>query len=293
MPTVSNSSKSERRTRAAIPLARHKPSPHEAQARISLSPKRDFEIALTALRRFRSFSWLSPDKLEELASGVTLLRFKRRQLIFPNERLPMTDIYIVMSGAARAGFVNRRARRVTIEIEEPGHVFGGFSLDPVPNPGYFIEALSGTVLGRVAGGHFLKVTQPGNPENFGHVMESMVRGLWQAFDRYVNFSGQRMRVRLIEELLHLGARFAVRDARGVILNVRVTRKDLADVIGASRQLVSALLNDLEAQGALERERHRIILRESKLRDLLLKTSEDDGTSPGRPLRPHKPARTAN
>ena len=293
MPTVSNSSKSERRTRAAIALARHKPSPREAQARTSPSPKRDFEIALTALRRFRSFSWLSPDKLEELASGVTLLRFKRRQLIFPNERLPMTDIYIVMSGAARAGFVNRRARRVTIEIEEPGHVFGGFSLDPVPNPGYFIEALSGTVLGRVAGGHFLKVTQPGNPENFGHVMESMVRGLWQAFDRYVNFSGQRMRVRLIEELLHLGARFAVRDARGAILNVRVTRKDLADVIGASRQLVSALLNDLEAQGALERERHRIILRESKLRDLLLKTSEDDGTSPGRPLRPHKPARTAN
>src|SRR5215469_17161574 len=289
MPTVSSGSKSERRTRAAIPLAGHKPSPHEHQTLKSPSPKRDFEIALSALRRFRSFSWLSPDKLEELASGVTLLRFKRQQLIFPSERLPMTDIYIVMSGAARAGFVNRRGRRVTIEIEEPGHLFGGFSLDPVPKPGYFIEALSGTVLGRVAGGHFLEVTQPGNPENFGHVIESMVRGLWQAFDRYVNFAGQRMRVRLIEELLDLGARFAVRDARGVILNVPVTRKDLADVIGASRQLVSALLNDLEAQGALERERHRIILRESKLRDLLLKTSADDCTSPGRPPRPHKPA----
>jgi CRP-like cAMP-binding protein len=262
--------------------------------RTSPAPKRDFEIALSALRRFRSFSWLPPDKLEELASGVTLLRFKRRQLIFPNEGLPTTDIYIVMSGAARAGFINRRGRPMTIEIEEPGHVFGGFPLDPVPNPGYYIEALSGTVLGRVAGGHFFKVTQPGNPENFGHVMESMVRGLWQAFDRYVNFAGQRMRARLIEELLHLGARFAVRDARGVILNVRVTRKDLADVIGASRQLVSALLNDLEAQGALERERHRIILREPKLRNLLLKASGDDGgTSPGRPLRSHKPARTAN
>lgn len=290
MPTLSNGSKSERRTGATISSAGHKPWPHEPQTRTSLSPKRDFEIALSALRRFQSFSWLSPDKLEELTSGVTLLRFKRQQLIFPNERLPMTDIYIVMSGAARAGFVNRRGRRVTIEIEEPGHVFGGFPLDPVPNAGYFIEALSGTVLGRVTSGHFLKVTQPGNPENFGHVMESMVRGLWRAFDRYVSFAGQRMRIRLIEELLHLGARFAARDARGVILNVRVTRKDLADVIGASRQLVSALLNDLEAQGALERERHRIILRESKLREL--KTSGEDSRSRGRPLRSHKPARTA-
>ena len=124
------------------------------------------------------------------------------------------------------------------------------------------------MLGRVGVGHFLKVTQPGNPENFGHVIESMVRGMWEAFDRYVNFVGERMRVRLIEELLELGSKFAAREARGVILNVRVTRKDLADLIGASRQLVSALLNDLEAQGAIERERHRIILREAKLREIL-------------------------
>ncbi len=104
------------------------------------------------------------------------------------------------------------------------------------------------MLGRVAASHFLKVTQPGNPDNFGHVIQSMIRGLWQAFDRYVNFVGERTQVRLVEELLDLGAKFAVRDARGVILNVRVTRKDLADLIGTSRQLVSALLNDLEAQG---------------------------------------------
>lgn len=290
---MGNESKSDGRTLAPGPQVRDKPSTREPEGRENLSRKRDFEIALTALRRFRSFSWLSPDKLEELASEVTLLRFKRQQLIFPNDRLPMTDIYIVMSGAMRAGFVNRRGRRVTIEIEEPGHVVGGFPLDPIPDPGYFIEALSGTVLGRVSGAHFLKVTQPGNPENFGHVMESMVRGLWQAFDRYVNFAGERMRVRLIEELLELGAKFAVRDARGVILNVRVTRKDLADVIGASRQLVSALLNDLEAEGALERERHRLILRESKMRELLMRTSRDDGKPLGRHLHSQKPARPVN
>jgi CRP/FNR family cyclic AMP-dependent transcriptional regulator len=238
------------------------------------SRKRDYEIALTALRRLRTFSWLSPEQLEELASEMTLLRFKRQQLIVPNNRLPPTDVYIVMSGATRAGFINRRGKRVTIEIEEPGHVFGGLPLEPSPDPRYFIEALSGAVLGRVAGSHFLKVTQPGNPDNFGHVIQSMVRGLWQAFDRYVNFVGERTQVRLIEELLELGAKFAARDARGVILNVRVTRKDLADLIGTSRQLVSALLNDLEAQGALVRERHRIILRESKLREILMKTSDD-------------------
>lgn len=124
-------------------------------------------------------------------------------------------------------------------------------------------------------------------------MESMVRGLWQPFDRYVNFAGERMRVRLIEELLELGAKFAVRDARSVILNVPVTRKDLADVIGASRQLVSALLNDLEAEGALERDRPRLILRESKMRELLTRTARYDGKPMGRHPHSHKPARPVN
>jgi CRP-like cAMP-binding protein len=223
---------------------------------------------LAALRKLRTFSWLSPEKLEELASEMTLMRFKRQQLIIPDKKVPMTDIYIVISGATRAGLISRRGKRVTIEIEEPGHVFGGLPLDPSPDPRYFIQALSGTVLGRVAATHFLKVTEPGNVENFGHVIQSMVRGLWRAFDRYAKFLGERMRVRLVEQLLELGAKFAARDKRGAILNVRVTRKDLADLIGGSRQLVSALLNDLEAEGALERERHRIILRESKLREIL-------------------------
>jgi len=90
----------------------------------------------------------------------------------------------------------------------------------------------------------------------------------EAFDRYVNFVGERTRVRLIEELLELGSKFAAREAWGVILNVRVTRKDLADLIGVSSQLVLALLNDLEAQGAIALERHQIILREAKLREIL-------------------------
>lgn len=268
MPSTSNDATTGRTTYLDGQQGTGTRSIRSVQNRAGLSRKRDYEIALAALRKFRTFSWLSPDKLEELASEITLLRFKRQQLILPNKKLAMTDVYIVISGATRAGLINRRGKRVTVEIEEPGHVFGGLALDRGPDARYFIEALSGAVLGRVGVGHFLKVTQPGNPENFGHVIESMVRGMWEAFDRYVNFVGERMRVRLIEELLELGSKFAAREARGVILNVRVTRKDLADLIGASRQLVSALLNDLEAQGAIERERHRIILREAKLREIL-------------------------
>jgi hypothetical protein len=63
------------------------------------------------------------------------------------------------------------------------------------------------------------------------------------------------------------------------------------VIGASRQLVSALLNDLEAEGALERKRHRLILRESKVRELLMHRAERRQTAaPPSALAQARPAR---
>jgi CRP-like cAMP-binding protein len=54
----------------------------------------------------------------------------------------------------------------------------------------------------------------------------------------------------------------------VILNVPVTRKDMGDLIGASRQPVSSLLNDFARDGVIQRERHRIIPHEAKLREIL-------------------------
>ena len=45
-------------------------------------------MAPTALRRLRAFSWLAPDRLEELAGAMTLLRFERQQLIVPDKGMP-------------------------------------------------------------------------------------------------------------------------------------------------------------------------------------------------------------
>src|SRR5579863_3927596 len=144
------------------------------------SGKRDSEMVRLALHRLQIFSWLPPDKVDALAGGMTLLRFNRQQQIIPSTNLPVSDIYIVLSGAARAGLVNRHGQRVTVEIQEPGHIFGAIMLDTSPETRYFLEALSGTVFGRLAGADFMNITQPFIHENFRHVLALMTRGLWQA-----------------------------------------------------------------------------------------------------------------
>jgi CRP/FNR family transcriptional regulator len=68
--------------------------------------------------------------------------------------------------------------------------------------------------------------------------------------------------RLASCLLHLGARFGVRDSRGTIVNLRVTHKELAAYIGATRETVSFAVTDLRRDGLIQTEGKRVILLDS-------------------------------
>lgn len=60
-------------------------------------------------------------------------------------------------------------------------------------------------------------------------------------------------------LVELADKFGVRDARGVIINLKLTHRELADMIGTSRETVSFSILDLKKQGLLVVEEKRIVL----------------------------------
>jgi len=62
----------------------------------------------------------------------------------------------------------------------------------------------------------------------------------------------------------LAGQFGVRDSRGVILTIRLTHRELGDLVGATRETVSAALGVLRRNGRVRTEEHRIVL----LRDSL-------------------------
>jgi CRP-like cAMP-binding protein len=65
--------------------------------------------------------------------------------------------------------------------------------------------------------------------------------------------------RLAHVLLELAEGFGVRDSRGVILNVRLTHRDLGAMVGITRETASFALLELRAQRLLETEGKRLVL----------------------------------
>jgi len=85
--------------------------------------------------------------------------------------------------------------------------------------------------------------------------------------RYTNFVGLSVRERLAGALLELGAKFGADDARGVLLTLKLTHADLAELVGASRQRTTEQLIEFENQGMIVRDGRRLIIIPQRLHDL--------------------------
>jgi len=70
------------------------------------------------------------------------------------------------------------------------------------------------------------------------------------------------RERLEVVLNELGAKFGVRDTRGILLMPELAHADLAEMIGSSRPMVSRLIAEMTEEGLLLRQCKQFILLEA-------------------------------
>jgi CRP-like cAMP-binding protein len=80
--------------------------------------------------------------------------------------------------------------------------------------------------------------------------------------------------RLAVTVSELAAELGVRDSRGVIVNLRLTRRDLAALAGTTRESTSLVVSQWQRAGLVEAEPHRlVVLDPERLRRLAADTDE--------------------
>jgi CRP/FNR family transcriptional regulator, cyclic AMP receptor protein len=65
--------------------------------------------------------------------------------------------------------------------------------------------------------------------------------------------------KLAELLLELGVQHGVEEERGVVLNLKITHQEMANLIGSTRETVSLTLSQFKRKGLIESEGRRIIV----------------------------------
>ena len=82
--------------------------------------------------------------------------------------------------------------------------------------------------------------------------------------RLLRAIAQSVEWRVIETLVELAGTFGAQCPHGFSLEIRLTQQDIADFVGASRQVVSSILSDLRRRGLLDYTRDMICINDSAL-----------------------------
>ena len=244
-----------------------------------------------ALRRLRTLSWMSAEQLERLAQHAEVRRVRRPSTIF-SEGEASNRVCIMLSGVAKLSILNRE-ERVLVGLVGPGEVFGVSSLLPQAIRPFRCDAFTDCTVAVMQPEAFVELTLNIPLENLSRVLDVTVGRWWTMLVRYANFVGLGLRERLAGALLEVGTKFGANDSRGVLLTLKLTHEDLADLVGASRQRTTVQLKEFERELALIRDGRRMIIVPEKLiaktepRSSRQPPQEGSASDVSQPLRHHK------
>ena len=201
---------------------------------------------LELIRRVPLFSMLTASQAEGVASAVVKSRFKRGESIV--EQGKKSDaLSIILTGRARVVTTDARGREVILATMHPGDYVGEMSLiDNEPHSATVRAEIQtdALVLGRLEFARCL----PENSSMAYAIMKGLVQRLRHADRKIESLALMDVYGRVARALLE----FAVVDAKGdSIIRDKVSRQDLAKMVGASREMVSRVMKDLEERGFIE------------------------------------------
>jgi CRP-like cAMP-binding protein len=183
-------------------------------------------------------------------------RFRRGEVIVEHGR-KSNALFILLTGRARVLSADSRGREVILAVLQAGDYVGEMSLIDNEPHSATVRAEVQTdvlVLGRVAFANCL-------PE-YKSLSYAVMRGLvnrLRAADRQIeSLALLDVYGRVARTLIDMSE-----DEGGVkVIKSRVSRQDLAKVVGASREMVSRVMKDLEVRGMLETlENGSVVLKE--------------------------------
>ncbi|MHB1514966.1 MAG: Crp/Fnr family transcriptional regulator [Acidiferrobacteraceae bacterium] len=206
--------------------------------------------------------------LRDLLDIGTVRHYKKGELIFRAGDLG-DNIHLLRRGRAKIYQISTLGRQVILWFCFPGEIFGLAEMATGARRVVNAQACENTDTVCVARQHFRSYIEC-HAKAASLVTEILSCRLRVSSDTLVNLIDDHAMIRVIKLILRLGTCYGAIVDDEIHLNVRMTHQEIADMVGATRQTVTMILNQLKRDGLLGINNHQIHI---KKRDLLCKMAQ--------------------
>jgi CRP/FNR family cyclic AMP-dependent transcriptional regulator len=212
-------------------------------------------VSTTVLKSVPLFASFSPDQLRVLGAMI-MRRSAPRGAALMHEGDVADSLFVVLSGRVKVMMGEEDGKETILSILGPGEFFGEMGLIDDNPRSATVMAIEPCELLAITRRDFRRCLVE-HPELAMAVMRVLVRRLREADRKIGSLAMLDVYGRVARLLLDMSE--SVNGQR--VVTRRITKQDIAKMIGASREMVSKVMKDLQTSGYIEVQGSQIVLRD--------------------------------
>jgi CRP/FNR family cyclic AMP-dependent transcriptional regulator len=204
------------------------------------------------LTRIPLFAGLSEEQLHALAERTVPRSFPKNAIVI-NEGDLSDSLYLIVSGKVKVYLGDQSGKELILDVKGPGQYFGEMVLDEKPRSAT-VMTLEPSQFATLSRAEFTAVLLK-HPQIALQVIRNLIdvaRGLNENVRSLALLDVYGRVARVLMEL-------AVEQDGKLVIPEKLTQKDLANRVGASREMVNRILRDLSQGGYVTVEGGRITI----------------------------------
>ena len=210
------------------------------------------------LKKIDLFKNLSDEELKELEHYLTTAVYRKKEDIFTEGDAPEW-FYIVLTGKIKVTKISHDGKEIILEIISPYDIFGGVAvLRNFPYPANAVAMEDSEIL-KISRKNLMRLV-----DRFPNLMFCIAMQLGDrmksSYDSLKNIALERVEARIAALLLKLGNKVGVETDAGLMIDMRLTKQDVADMVGTTVETSIRTFSKFKKEGLVTDLDGKIIIK---------------------------------
>ena len=211
------------------------------------------------LKKIDLFKNLSDEELKELEHYVTTAMYRKKEDIFTEGDAPEW-FYIVLTGKIKVTKISHDGKEIILELISPYDIFGGVAvLRNFPYPANAVAMEDSEIL-KISRKNLMRLV-----DRFPNLMFCIALQLGDrmksSYDTLKNIALERVEARIAALLLKLGNKVGVETDAGLMIDMRLTKQDVADMVGTTVETSIRTFSKFKKEGLVTDSDGKIIIKD--------------------------------
>ncbi len=203
------------------------------------------------------FEQLSIQELDEIASAASLQDYNKNSYLF-HQGDPAHRFCILVEGKIKLTQLTEDGQQIILRYVSPGEAFAIISvLSKIPYP------VTATAVNQVSllswDDQVMLDLMQNYPQLAINALSILAKRIQEFQDRFREISTERVERRIARALLRLASQTGRKLEQGILIDIALTRQDLAEMTGTTLYTVSRTLSQWERDGLVSSQREQVTI----------------------------------